>query len=94
MRAGVDLERKRKRAVSPQTGRWRYKEAAATTAHVGILVSRRANVMEGGTEDLCILSQLYSGDPKNVPDGEGDMQKDHREVKPGKTVCVRLPGSQ
>lgn len=31
----------------------------------------------------CRLNQLYSGDPKNAPDGEEDMQPDHRAVKAG-----------
>lgn len=32
---------------------------------------------ELGTKDVSSLSQLYCGDPKNVPDGEEDMQEDH-----------------
>lgn len=31
----------------------------------------------------CRLNQLYSGEPKNAPDGEEDMQPDHRAVKAG-----------
>lgn len=32
--------------------------------------------------------------PKNVPDGEADMQYNHRALKPGKTVRIGPPGSQ
>ncbi len=44
----------------------------ARTTHLGILVSKELVLWR--TKDLCSLSQLYSGDPKNVADGEGGMQ--------------------